>query len=104
MKVGEGAWCGSQVAPDRSILRHRWACPSGALTGQLLEIISLRFFGRAIDVEDTSRVAETETEGCMSRGLARSGAFGSTRRPFGLGMTLHVRLTICSTEVWGAVQ
>ena len=29
--------------------------------------IRLRFFGRAIDIEDTLRVAETETEEGMSR-------------------------------------
>ena len=100
MKVGEGGWCGSQVSPDRWIFRHRWACPSGALTGQLPEITSLCFFGRALDAEDMSRVAETETEECMSRGLARGGAFDSTRRPFGLGMRLRVLVTILFDRGW----
>ena len=68
------------------------------MTGELPGNYQLRFFGRAIDVEDTSRVAETETEGPMSRGLALGGAFDSTRQPFGLGRPLPVLITNRSTE------
>ena len=54
-------------------MRWAWAmplaCPGDRYIPCYIAVapIGLRFFGRAIDIKDTVRVAETETEGGMSR-------------------------------------